>query len=72
MASFGEGILITDLIPLLSSIRNKPVLRLDVKVLDGPWEPISSLVIKNMILAINTNKIREGQDIRLRLHVPSE
>lgn len=68
---FGEGILITDLLPLLNSIRNKPALRLDVKVLDGPWEPLSSLVIKNMILAITTNKIQGEQDIRLRLHVSS-
>lgn len=68
---FGEGILITDLLPLLSSIRNKPMLRLDVKVLDGPWEPLSPLVIKNMILAITTNKIQKEQDIRLRLHTPS-
>jgi hypothetical protein len=72
MASFGEGIPLTDLYHLLTSIRSKISLQLDAKILDGPWEPISPLVIKNMILAINTGKIRDGQEIQLRLHSNSK
>lgn len=65
---FGEGISVTDLFQLLNSIRDKPGLILDVKVLDGEWRPISVPVVKEMILAIRTGKVEGGQDIRLRLH----
>jgi hypothetical protein len=65
---FGEGIAVTDLFQLLNSIKSKSGLQLDVKILDKPWEPIGPMVIKEMILAINTGKIQGGGDIRLRLH----
>lgn len=68
MATFGEGISGVDLFQLLSSIRGKTNLQLDVKILDEPWEPISSKTVKGMILAINTGKVQGTQDIRLRLH----
>jgi len=72
MASFGEDIPLTDLYQLLTSIRSKISLQLDAKILNGSWEPISPLVIKNMILAINTGKIRDGQEKQLRLHSNSK
>jgi hypothetical protein len=72
MASFGEGIPLSDLYQLLTSIRSKLSLQLDTKILNGPWEPISPLAIKNMILAINTGKIQDGQEIQLRLRSNSK
>lgn len=66
--TFGEGIAVADLFQLLNAIRSNAGLQLDVKILDKPWEPISTLTVKAMILAINTGKIQGGQDIRLRLH----
>lgn len=68
MALFGEGISALDLFQLLSAIRGKTGLQLDVKILDEPWEPISPVALKTMILAVNTGKVQGAQDIRLRLH----
>jgi len=64
----GEGISAIDLFQLLNSIRAKSTLRLDVKILDGDWEPVSAPAIKSMISAINAGKITSGNEIRLRLH----
>lgn len=66
--AFGEGISPVDLFQLLSAIRGKTGLQLDVKILDEPWEPISPATLKAMILTVNTGKIQGTQDIRLRLH----
>lgn len=70
--AFGEGISPIDLFQLLSAIRGKTGLQLDVKILDEPWEPISPATLKAMILAVNTGKVQGAQDIRLRLHEKEE
>jgi hypothetical protein len=69
--AFGEGISGIDLFQLLSSIKSKTNLQLDVKILDEAWEPVSPKAIKAMILAINTGKVKGVQEIRLRLHESS-
>jgi hypothetical protein len=69
--TFGEGISGIDLFQLLSSIKSKTNLQLDVKILDEAWEPVSPKAIKAMILAINTGKVKGVQEIRLRLHESS-
>lgn len=66
--AIGEGISGLDLFQLLNSIKSKPDLELDVKILDKPWEPINSAAIKSMIQHINAGKVQGAQDIRLRLH----
>ncbi len=63
---FGEGISLPSLIQLLSAIRAKE-LTLQVKVLDAPWEDISSKTISNMLGAITKGAITNTDDIRLRL-----
>ena len=63
---FGEGIGLPQLITLLQAIRNKE-LTLQVKITDGDWQNISSLVIGEMIVAVNAGTITGTEDIRLRL-----
>lgn len=63
---FGEGISLVDLMALLTAIRNKN-LTLQVKVIDGPWQDISQTVIGDMLNAVNTGRITQSSDIRLRL-----
>lgn len=63
---FGEGISLVDLMALLTAIRNKN-LTLQVKVIDGPWQDISQAVIGDMLSAVNTGRITQSSDIRLRL-----
>lgn len=64
---FGEGILITELLLLLSVIRKKN-LQGSIKILDDTWQDITSASIQAAIQAIEQGNIREGQEIRLRLH----
>lgn len=63
----GEGISLPDLIQLFKAVRDKG-LQLDVKILDEGWEPITQASITAMLQAVVKGNIREGNDIRLRLH----
>lgn len=63
---FGEGISITDLMALLNQIRTKELV-LHVKVINGEWQELSKKSFKEMLDAITGGKVRQADDIRLRL-----
>jgi hypothetical protein len=64
---FGQGVSVTDLFLLLNAIRSNN-LKLEVKILEEPWAEFNSEVLKEIIKAINDKKIKNGEEIRLRLH----
>ncbi len=63
---FGEGISVMDLMGLLNQIRTKELV-LHIKVIDGEWQELSKKSFKEMVDAIGAGKIRQADDIRLRL-----
>lgn len=64
---FGEGTSVTDLLSLVTAIRKKDLV-LEVKILEGPWEPFTPVTVRAIVQAIEQEKIKDGKDIRLRLH----
>lgn len=63
---FGDGISLLDLTLLLKEIRAKDLV-LEVKVLTGPWGPVSKEKLGEMVKAIVQGKVNGAGDIRLRL-----
>ena len=67
---FGDGISFSDLTQLFLAIRSKDLV-LQVKIIDGEWEDLSTPTVNIMIRAITSGKITSSNDIKLRLFAKS-